>query len=99
MKPNTNKLLMLMATAAFMMGCSVQGEITDLTQKTIKLKAGNATGFLSTSKQAEVTGGGYKVFSSAGHATSGIYQQVGGYKVYTTLQGNNSSESAVETIE
>jgi hypothetical protein len=89
-------LLLPLALAA----CSVEGDINDMTLRSVQLKAGTATGFLSSSSQAETTAGGYKVSSSSGHTTTGIYQQTtGGYKVYSTIQGNNVSESSVLVVQ
>lgn len=80
--------------------CSVEGDVNDMTLRSTAVKAGTATGYLSSSMQAETTAGGYKVSSSSGHTTTGIYQQTaGGYKVYSTIQGNNVSESTVIVVQ
>lgn len=105
MTRNCKSLLMLLALTGFIAGCSVQGEVTDMTQKITIIQAGNLAGFVASAKQGETTFGGYKVYSASGLTTTnsptpGIYQKTsGGYKVYTTVQGNNSSETISVHIE
>ena len=99
MTRNYKSLIMLLALSGFIAGCSVQGEITDMTQKITTIQAGNLGAFVASSSQGETTSGGYKVFSSSGHTTSGVYQTSGGYKVFSTVQGNNSSETITVTIQ
>lgn len=86
---------MLLAFTA--VGCSVQGEITDMTKRTLVPRLGQQMGFVSGANQNE-TVSGYKVSSSVGHWSTGMSEEVNGYKVYSTIQGNLAAETMVEVL-
>jgi hypothetical protein len=74
------------------LGCSVQGQISDLTEKLDVSTASPTTGIISGSQQ-NMSVSGYNVSVSVGHFSGGeIQQSVGGYTVYTTVQGNLISQ-------
>lgn len=80
------------------MGCSVQGEITDITQRNLVPRLGQQMGFVSSANQNE-TASGYKVSSSVGHwHGGGTMEEVNGYKVYTTVQGNLAAETMIQEL-
>lgn len=81
---------------ASLVGCSSSGEITEISGKTKKYVVGQQAGLASSSQQNYKTFEGYKVSSSVGSWTSGIKQTTSrGYKVYSSVQGNIVSETAV----
>jgi hypothetical protein len=95
-----SKALAVLLLPFLLAACSVEGDINDMTLRSTVIRAGTSTGIVSSSKQAETTAGGYKVSSSSGHTTTGIYQQTAsGYKVYSTIQGNNVSEATVIIVQ
>lgn len=74
------------------MGCSVQGQISDLTDKLSVDTASPTTGIISGSQQ-NMSVSGYNVSVSVGHFSGGeIQQTVSGYTIYTTVQGNLISQ-------
>lgn len=90
------RILAVLFLAGSVLGCSVQGEITDLTKRTMVPKLGQQMGFVSGANQNE-TVSGYKISSSVGHwSRGGKGEEVNGYKVYTTVQGNLTAETMVE---
>lgn len=80
-------------------GCSVQGEITDITKRVTVPRLGQQMGFVSSANQNEIVSG-YKISSSVGHWSGGdgTYEEVSGYKVYSTVQGNLAAETMVEEL-
>lgn len=83
---------------ALNVGCSAQGQLDDLTQRTTSRVFGQLTGIVPGSQQNQVVNG-YNISASVGAGMSGITQTTsGGYKVYSTVQGNLASESQVTRI-
>jgi hypothetical protein len=84
-------LMALLAAAA--LGCSVQGQITDLTQKTSVPLLSQAVGIVSGSKQ-NMQVNGYNVSVSIGDYTGSTMQQVvNNYTIYTSVQGALASSA------
>lgn len=82
-----------------MAGCSVDGQITDITVRWKKPVLGQATGIVSAAQQNFVSSGGYKVSSSLGNYYKGMEQSSGGYYVYSSVQGNIAAETMVDMAE
>ena len=102
MKQTLKSSHILKATAAFVlvfvtMGCSVQGEITDLTDRISTPNLGQSVG-LASGAQTNMNVNGYKVSASLGDYSSGIVQEVNGYKVYTSVEGNIASDANTDSL-
>lgn len=87
-------LALLWATVA----CSVQGEITDLTERTRIPVLGQAVGLVSGAQQ-NIDVNGYKISASVGDYSGGIEHTVNGYKVFTSVQGNIAAETVMDVVE
>lgn len=97
MKPQVlsrfTKYAMLALLAGVSLGCSVQGQITDLTQKTSVPVLSQAMGIVSGSQQ-NMQVSGYTVSVSVGDYTgSSMQQTVNSYTVYTSVQGALASSA------
>lgn len=94
MKKNIFLVLAALSLMAVNIGCSSQGDITDISVKAKKYTLGQQSGIVSGSQQNATTSNGYNVSSSVGSWSSGIEQATsGGYKVYSSVQGNMASET------
>lgn len=89
------RLLLLASILIGLSACSVEGQITDMTEKTLKPKMGELTGLISGSQQNHLTPEGYRVSSSVGAPFSGKTDTVTaeGYTIHTNVQGNINSET------
>lgn len=74
--------------------CSVQGDITDLSIRNLLLNSAPTLGFSSGSQN--VTVDGYQVSVSVGSYHDGMKTKIDGYTVYTSVQGQMTSD--IETI-
>lgn len=75
------------------LGCSVQGQITDLTQKTKISSLGQAVGIVSGAAQ-NMNVNNYTVSVTVGDfAGAPIQQTVNNYTIYTSVQGALSSDA------
>lgn len=96
------RLLVLTIMMLGLSACSLEGQITDMTQRNIITNFGELTGFISGSQQNAVTPEGYKVSASVGAAFSGNTDTLttnNAYIVHSNVQGNISSESVIVTAE
>lgn len=87
--------IVLLLSSGYLMGCSVDGQITDGTVKVYNPSMAHLSGFISGSYQNVVTASGYKVSASFGSPYSEPVENKtnGGYTVYSSLQGNINSET------
>ncbi len=89
--------LVLGALLVLNSACSVQGDITDLSIRNKLLNSAPTLGFTSGSQN--VTVDGYQVSASVGSYHSGMKAEVDGYTVYTSLQGQLTSDVETVTVE
>jgi methylaspartate ammonia-lyase len=98
------KILTLLGSGMLLLsavGCSSNGEISDITKASIKTSFVQTQGLISGSLQNFKTASGHLVSSSVGSWTDGSITQTtaAGYKVYSTVQGDLASEISVTTQE
>lgn len=88
-----------LALSVFTAGCSVDGEITDATNRTTVPRMAALSGLIPGAQHNVKTPQGYNVSASVGSPFSGPAEAVtsGGYKVYSNVQGNINAET-YETI-
>ncbi len=93
--------VVLLLSSGYLVGCSVDGQITDGTVKTYNPSMAQLTGLVSGSYQKVTTANGYKVSASLGSIYSEPVENKtnGGYTVYSSLQGNINSETYSITIQ
>jgi hypothetical protein len=94
----TLKAVVLFALGLSLSACSVKGNIDDITSQIKTYKLGQQTGLTSGSKQNEIVNG-YRVSATVGDMSTGIHQNIDGYTVYGSVQGNISSETYDTTFE
>lgn len=84
-----------LAAAWLVTGCSVDGQITDGTVKTINPTMAQMSGFVAGGYQRVTTTNGYTVSASLGspYAEPVENKTNGGYTVYSSIQGNINSET------
>jgi|GEM_PF-1900506 len=104
MKNNPSKITgasLIAVAALFAAGCSVDGQITDTTKRTVKSTSSQLTGISAGSGQTVTTANGYKVSSSVGSPYGGeiVTETANGYKVYSSLQGNLNAETFQTIVE
>jgi hypothetical protein len=93
------KSLLACLCGAAIVGCSAQGQLDDLTKRTITVSTKNSklTGVASGAYH-NVTVNGYSVTATAGSHIQGIKGMTSsGYIVYSTVQGNLISTSQWST--
>ncbi len=78
-------------------GCSIQGELTDLTKVTTTSDLVTGGEFVNAADVFEV--GGYTVQSTIGGFTGDTYTEVGGYKIYSNVLATTNSDLTSETRE
>ncbi|MCE3009928.1 MAG: hypothetical protein LW875_04890 [Proteobacteria bacterium] len=99
----TTLLLLLVGLLLTQVGCSVQGQITDLTQLLISSKPSEGVGLISGGATKQVNG--YQVstalgsYHGSGAAGSNMSHEIGGYKVFTSLQGQLGSDTSVTVVQ
>lgn len=87
------RLTLLSLLLAGLLGCSVQGQITDLTQKSSVPALSQAMGIVSGAQQNMIVNS-YNVSVTVGDYAGGeIQQTVNSYTIYTSVQGAMSSEA------
>lgn len=85
-----------LVTAMWMLSaCSVDGSITDGTQRVYSPSMGQLTGLVSGSYQNITTSSGYKVSATVGSpfVEPAANKTDTGYTVYSSIQGNINSET------
>jgi hypothetical protein len=95
--------LAVKASALLLLGfslsaCSVKGNIDDVAQEVRRYTLGQQTGLTSGSQQNTVVNG-YRVSSSVGDMATNVQQQVNGYTVYGSVQGNINAETFDTTYQ
>ncbi len=104
MRTTSSNIFSMMAVAAVALlttACSVDGQITDTTKRTVKATSSQLTGISAGSGQTITTSNGYKVSSSVGSQYGGdiVTTTSSGYKVYSSLQGNLNAETFQTIVE
>jgi hypothetical protein len=97
-KQLTLKAVVLFAIGLSLSACSVKGNIEDIAEELKTYRLGQQTGLTSGSKQNEIVNG-YRVSATVGDMGTGIQQNINGYTVYGSVQGNISSETFDTTFE
>ena len=104
----TSLYLLLAGLLLTQVGCSVQGQITDLSQiisseiraKGVGLVSGGTTetvnGSFGNDYQVSTALGSYH---GSGAAGSNMTHDIGGYKVFTSLQGQLGSDTSVTVVQ
>jgi len=89
-------------------GCSVQGQITDLTQRLSNSNSAKVVGLVSGGATKTVNGSpgnDYQVstalgsYHGSGATGSNMTHDIGGYKVFTSLQGQLGSDTSVTVVQ
>lgn len=87
--------LLALGLAAFVSGCSVDGDITDETKRVTMPRMAPLSGLIPGAQHNVKTPQGYSVSASVGSPYSAPAEAVtsGGYKVYSNVQGNINAET------
>ena len=83
--------LLALSMAYLLSGCSVDGQIKDMTSTIEMVPLTNVMGLASGSALNQRVND-YRISSSFGSPVGQISQQVNGYKVYSSLQGRMQTE-------
>jgi hypothetical protein len=90
-------LLFTLFCAAFATGCSIQGELTDLTKITTNSNLVTGGEFVSAGDVFEVDG--YTVHSTLGGFNGATKDEVGGYTIYSNVVATSVSDLSTEIRE
>ena len=81
-------------------GCSVDGQISDMTSEEEVLPPQETVqGLISGSAVNQVLAGGYRASASVGHPMGVIREKYQNYTFYGSLQGTIQSQALTTTIE
>jgi hypothetical protein len=92
------KVVLAMIAMLLLDACSVNGNVVDLTQKTVTTTAGKLQDITSGGHGYMTTSGGYHITGSLGSTMADVVATTsGGYTVYSNVQGAVSSTTTVTT--
>ena len=92
------KLVLAIIAMLLLDACSVNGNVVDLTQKTVTTTAAKMQDITSGGHGYVTTSGGYQITGSLGSSMATVVATTsGGYTVYSNVQGAVSSSTTITT--